>query len=375
MEAEQLIASSAAALTPRFVHDLVEAFAGYGVEELLWSLGLLAGAAIAGRAASWLALRALRAWATHQKWAAAELVSVELRGPLHALGPLLAVDQALAIVPLPAALRGELRQLLLVAIIGCACWLALRAVDVAETAVARRFDAASADNLRARTVQTQMRGVRNVASFVIVVVAVSFALLSFDRVRQLGAGLLASAGLAGVVLGFAAQKSLAAVLSGIQIAFTQPIRLDDVVIVEGEWGRVDEITLTYVVVKIWDRRRLIVPVGYFLEKPFQNWTRREPELLGTVELHLDHATPVDVVRGEFKRVLDASSLWNGKTWAVQVTDSTERTILVRLLMSARDAGASFDLRCEVREKMIDFMRRSHPHCLPRLRTEASAPGP
>jgi small-conductance mechanosensitive channel len=266
-----------------------------------------------------------------------------------------------------------LRQGLLVAVIGATCWLTVRGVGAAETVVLRRFDGAGADNLRARAVSTQMRGLRNVASFLIVVIAVAFALLSFDRVRQLGAGLLASAGLAGVVLGFAAQKSLAAVLSGVQIAFTQPIRLEDVVVVEGEWGRIEEITLTYVVVKSWDGRRLVVPIGYFLEKPFQNWTRRETNLVGAVELHLDYATPIDLVRAELERLLDQSKLWDGRTCSVQVTDATEQTIVVRLLMSARDAGAAFDLRCEVREKVIAFLQRDHPACLPRVRTEQSPP--
>jgi small-conductance mechanosensitive channel len=359
------------ALAPRFVRSVVESFAAYGFEELLWSLALLATAGIAGRAASALALRALRGWSKHRKAATADLVGVQLQGPLRWLGPLLAIEQALPLVTMPAELLEDLRQGLLLAVIGGACWLALRAVGIAETVVVRRFDVVGVDNLHARAVYTQMRGLRNVASFLIVVIALAFALLSFERVRQLGAGLLASAGLAGIVLGFAAQKSLAAVLSGIQIAFTQPIRLDDVVVVEGESGRIDEMTLTYVVVKIWDGRRLIVPIGYFLEKPFQNWTRRETNLLGTVELHLDYATPVDLVRREFKRLLDESKLWDGRTWSVQVTDVTEQTILVRLLMSAADAGAAFDLRCEVREKVIAFLQRSHPACLPRVRSEVT----
>jgi small-conductance mechanosensitive channel len=359
-------------LAPRFARGLVDAFAGYPLEELIWSLCVLVAAAFAGRAASALALRALTGWSKHRKITSAEVIVVELRGPLHMLCPLLAVQQVLPLATIPAALLEDARQLLLVAAIGGMCWLALRVVVVAEVIVVRRFDVASADSLRARTVNTQMRGLRNVASFLIVVVALAFALLSFERVRQLGAGLLASAGLAGIVLGFAAQKSLAAVLSGIQIAFTQPIRLDDVVVVEGEWGRIEELTLTYVVVKIWDGRRLVLPIGYFLEKPFQNWTRREANLLGTVELHLDYATPLDVVRGEFKRLLDQSKLWDGQTWSVQVTDSTEQTVLVRLLMSARDAGAMFDLRCEVREKMLASLHRSQPSCLPRVRNEVSS---
>jgi small-conductance mechanosensitive channel len=233
----------------------------------------------------------------------------------------------------------------------------------------RRFDVSNVDNLRARAVYTQMRGMSNVLTFIIAVITLAFALMSFERVRQLGTGLLASAGLAGIALGFAAQKSLAAILAGIQIAITQPIRVDDVLIVEGEWGRVEEITLTYVVLKIWDGRRLVVPIQYFLEKTFQNWTRSDAALLGTVELKLDYGAPVELIRAELKRILDESKLWDRRTWAVQVTDATERTMLVRLLMSAKDAGAAFDLRCEAREKVIAFLQRAHPAALPRMRQE------
>ncbi len=364
--------ASVAALVPRFIRSLQQSFAGLGWEELVWSCSVLALAAIVGRAASWLALGALKEWSKHRKAAPADLVSTELQGPLRWLGPLLAVQQILPLVSLPAELLEDVCQCLIVAVIGAVCWLALRAARVAETLVVRRFDTASAPNLRARVVHTQMSGLRNVVSFLIVVVALAFALLSFDRVRQIGAGLLASAGLAGVVLGFAAQRSLAAVLAGIQIAFTQPIRLDDAVVVEGEFGRIEEITLTYVVVRVWDGRRLVLPIGYFLEKPFQNWTRRETNLLGTVELHLDYTAPVDAVRKELERLLEQSQLWDRKTWGVQVTDAGERTVLVRLLVSAADAGAAFDLRCEMREKVIAFLQREHPGCLPRARIDSCA---
>lgn len=208
------------------------------------------------------------------------------------------------------------------------------------------------------------------ASFIVIVVTFAFGLMSFERVRELGTGLLASAGVVAVVAGFAAQKSLNAVVAGIQIAMTQPIRVDDVVIVEGEWGKVEEITLTYVVVKIWDLRRMVVPVQYFLDKPFQNWTRTEAALLGTVELHLDYSARVDAIRSHFKHLLDeCRPRWNGKVWGVQITDTTERTILVRLLMSAPDASTAFDLRCHIRENMIVFLQRTQPACLPRWRME------
>jgi small-conductance mechanosensitive channel len=251
-------------------------------------------------------------------------------------------------------------------------WLLMKLVRVVEDVVQRRFDQTGDDNLQARAVQTQVRGFRNVAVFLVVILTLGFVLMTFEGVRQVGTGLLASAGVAGLVLGFAAQRSIATLLAGIQIAISQPIRIDDVVIVEGEWGRIEEIRLTYVVVKIWDLRRLIVPVSYFIDKPFQNWTRTSSDLLGTVNLHCDYSVPVEEVRNELKRILDGSERWDGQVWSVQVTDATERTMLVRALFSARTAGDQWELRCEVRERLIGFLQREYPHALPRIRGELAA---
>ena len=180
---------------------------------------------------------------------------------------------------------------------------------------------------------------------------------------------MASAGVAGIILGFAAQRTIGTILAGIQLAFTQPIRVDDVVIVENEWGRIEEITLTYVVVRIWDKRRLIVPITYFIEKPFQNWTRVSADLLGTVNLYLDYSVPVDEIRKECKRILEESGLWDGDAWCVQVTDTTAQTMVVRPLFSAKNSSDQWDLRCEVREKLIAFVREHYPDGLPRVRAE------
>jgi small-conductance mechanosensitive channel len=187
--------------------------------------------------------------------------------------------------------------------------------------------------------------------------------------------LLRSAGVAGIVIGFAAQRSLGTLLAGFQIALTQLIRIDDVVIVEGEWGRIEEITLTYVVVNIWDQRRLIVPVTYFLEKSFQNWTRTSVELLGTVELYVDYSMPLDALRAELTRILEASKLWDRRVNVLQVTDAREHAVQVRALVSAADAGSAWDLRCEVREGLLRFLQQHHPDSLPRLRlARAATPG-
>jgi hypothetical protein len=186
-------------------------------------------------------------------------------------------------------------------------------------------------------------------------------------VRQFGVSLLASAGLAGVILGFAAQKSLTTLLAGIQIAISQPIRLDDVVIVEGEWGRIEEITLTYVVVRIWDQRRLIVPITHFLDNSFQNWTRTSAEILGTVYFHADYTVPMDKLRKHLKQVLENSPLWDGRVWGLIVTDAKEQTVELRALVSAENASKAWDLRCHVREEMITYLQQHYPDSLPRVR--------
>jgi hypothetical protein len=190
-----------------------------------------------------------------------------------------------------------------------------------------------------------------------------------ESVRQFGTSILASAGIAGIIIGFAAQRSIATLLAGLQIAVTQPIRLDDVVIVENEWGRIEDISLTYVIVRIWDQRRLVVPITYFIEQPFQNWTRSSAEILGTVFFHLDYRAPLDAIRRKLDEILAESPYWDGKVKVLQVTDAKEHTLEVRALASAADASLAWDLRCEVREKLIQFLQEHHPESLPRMRAE------
>jgi small-conductance mechanosensitive channel len=215
---------------------------------------------------------------------------------------------------------------------------------------------------------------RKVAVSVIALFAFAAMLMVFDEVRQIGTTMLASAGLAGVVLGFAAQRSLGMLLGGFQIALTQPIRIGDSVLIEGEFGSIEEITLTYVVVSLWDQRRLIVPVTYFLDKAFQNWTRTSVELLGTVELYVDYNFPVEALREKLTSILNASKFWDKRVNALQVTDVREHTVQVRALISAADAGRAFDLRCEVREGLLKFLQQEHPESLPRMRLTRAATG-
>ncbi len=236
-----------------------------------------------------------------------------------------------------------------------------------------RYDVTMADNLLARKMHTQLGMLEKVTMTIIVILTLAFLLMTIPGVRQIGVSLLASAGIAGIVIGLAAQKSIGNLLAGIQLAITQPIRLDDVVIVEGEWGRVEEITLTYVVVRIWDLRRLVVPVTYFLETPFQNWTREGSAILGSVFLHTDYTVPVDAVRAEFERLVKPHPLWNGEVCVMHVTDCKPATLEIRLLVSTRDSGQGWDLRCYVREKMVDFLQRHYPEALPRTRVELDGP--
>ena len=289
--------------------------------------------------------------------------------PIRLLGALVGVRLVMPVVGLPETYRVPVAHGLLVVTILAGGWALMKTVRVFEEAARRRFEEAETEDLRARAVRTQVRGVRNIADFVIFVLTFGFALTTFESVRQIGNGVLASAGLAGIVLGFAAQKTLATLLAGIQLTLTQRIRVDDIVIVEGEWGSIEEIRLTYVVVCIWDKRRLVVPATYFIEKPFENWTRSSTELLGTIKLWLDYSVPVDEIRTELKRILDQSEHWDGESWGVVVTDANERAMLVRPLISAKDASAHWNLRCEVREKLIAFVQQKYPTALPRMRAD------
>lgn len=248
-------------------------------------------------------------------------------------------------------------------------WLSIKIVTIIEFVILKNYDTSTRNNLRARKVATQLKVFQRILIVVIVIIAFSTALLTFNKIRQVGVNLLASAGIAGIIIGFAAQKSLGLILAGFQIAITQPIRLDDVVIVEGEWGWIEEITLTYVVVRIWDKRRLIVPVTYFIEKPFQNWTRVSSDILGTVFIYTDYTLPVDKLRDELTNILESTSLWDGKVNVLQVTGSGETTMELRALMSAIDSPTAWDLRVYVREKLITFLQQNYPEALPRTRLE------
>lgn len=294
--------------------------------------------------------------------------------------PLLFLSIAVASSALPPEWIARTRHGLALVGMLCIVWLVVRAIGAFEHVVVLRHPVDVADNLHARRIQTQARVFSRMSQVVVVLVGVSLALMTFPAIREVGATLLASAGIAGVVAGLAAKPVFGNLIAGVQIALTQPIRLDDVVIVEGEWGRVEEITSAFVIVRIWDERRMVVPLQWFIEHPFQNWTRTSSQLLGDVTLRLDYRTPMPEVRAELDRVCRSDPRWDGRVCVAQVTDADRSTIAVRLLVSARNSGDLFDLRCAVRERMVDFLNARHPEALPRMRanvvrgTTRPAPG-
>ena len=293
------------------------------------------------------------------------------RHPAKLLLPLLAMLLTLPSLKFPAELAELLQHLGSLGLIAAIAWLLAATILGVKEMILLRYDVTASDNLKARAVSTQVKVLVQITMVVILILAGATMLMTFDRVRQVGMSLLASAGIAGVIIGFAAQRSLATFIAGIQIAITQPIRLDDVVVVEGEWGRIEEITLTYVVVCVWDLRRLVLPITYFLEKPFQNWTRVSADLLGTVTLHCDYRVPVAAVRAELDKILAGTDLWDGKESGVVVLEATDRTVVLRALVSSRNSGEGWSLRCHVREKLVEFLQRDYPDSLPRLRAEVA----
>ena len=300
-------------------------------------------------------------------------VEEHCRGPARWTLVVVALLMVLPHLALPRRYADAARHTLVVLLIGLVSFLLIRLTSVFRDYVVSRFTIDVKDNLRARKVRTQLNVLRRIVVVVVTILALGTTLMTFEAARQLGKTILASAGILGLVVGIAAQRTIGTFVAGLQIAFTQPIRIDDVVIVENEWGRIEEITLTYVVVKIWDLRRLVVPITYFIERPFQNWTRVTADLLGTVYIYVDYTVPADAVREELRRILEASELWDRKVCGLQVTNATDKTVELRALMSAADASKAWDLRCHVREKLMEFIQKSYPHALPRLRAEFEKP--
>lgn len=293
----------------------------------------------------------------------------QMRGVTRLGIVLLALSVAVPAAPFDSQTAEWIGRLMLIALIAMIGWAAMTALKIAADLYLLQFRIDTEDNLLARKHYTQVRVLLRTLDVLIIILTISAALMTFEPVRQYGVSLFASAGVAGLVAGLAARPVLSNLFAGVQLAMTQPIRIDDAVIVEGEWGTVEEITSTYVVVKIWDWRRLIVPLTYFIEKPFQNWTREASALIGAAMLYVDFRAPVGIIRDKLKEIAEASPAWDGQVVGLQVTDCREETMELRCLVSAASAGKAFELRCEVREKLIDFLQREHPEALPRKRAD------
>ena len=343
--------------------DTFDAYAREWAVTILIGLGAIAAALIALAVAK-IVLRRLARFSLVLR-----LILERTSAPANLVVPLAVLQVVLGAAPedLPALASVSLITGLL--LIVSLTWFALRAVDALAQAIVRTHPTNVSDNLEARRVQTQTRVLARTVMFVVLVIGFGAALMTFPGVRQIGASLLASAGVAGLVAGIAARPVLGNLIAGLQIALTQPLRLDDVVIIEGEWGRIEEITATYVVVKVWDERRLVVPLQWVIEHPFQNWTRRDTQLLGTVMLWIDYRVALAPLRAELERVCESAPEWDGRVALLQVVDTNERAMQVRALVSAVNASKSWDLRCRVREALIDFLQRQEPDALPRIRAE------
>ena len=246
-------------------------------------------------------------------------------------------------------------------------WICIQFTRAGEYYLQSHLDIGVSDNLHARKRLTQLKVFKGITNSIIIVLAIAISLLTFKEVRTLGLSLLTSAGILGIIIGFAAQKSIAMFLAGIQLAITQPIRLDDVVIVENEWGRIEEITMTYVVVKIWDERRLVLPVTWFLEKPFQNWTQTSAQITGTIFIYVDYSFPVESIRNALPDMLKKNPDWDGRFWNVQVTKVTEQYKEIRMMLTSADSAKNWDLRAAIREELIDFININYPDTFAKIR--------
>ena len=251
--------------------------------------------------------------------------------------------------------------------LGVLSWIIIEIIHILKRRLLDRYDLDRENNLKSRKLHTQYNILERVIIFIIIVVTIGLMLISIESIKEIGVGIFASAGVVGIIVGLSAQKMVGAVLAGIQIAISQPFRIDDAVVVEGEWGWIEEIKLTYVVVRIWDKRRLVLPTTYFLEKPFQNWTRTTADILGTVFIFTDYNISVDVLREELTRLLNNTDLWDRKVNVIQVTDSKQNYMELRILVSASSSPRAWDLRVHVREKMIEFIQKNYPESLPKTR--------
>ncbi|MGB6874715.1 MAG: mechanosensitive ion channel family protein [Candidatus Acidiferrales bacterium] len=336
---------------------------------LLWSAVILAAAIIFALVVHFIVFWLLRRLACRK--AALLDQSLVKRGqePSRWIFPLLAVLVVLPGLPLPAKLMSALEHITGLGLIAAIAWLVILISEITSDVLAGRYRIDVADNLLARRIQTQFHMLHRIVVVLVSIVAVSIMLMTFPAIKHIGMSILASAGLAGLVVGLAMKGTLSNLVAGVQIAFTQPFRLEDAVVIEGDWGWIEEIGTMYVVVRIWDLRRLVLPLSYFLDHPFENWTRTSADLLGYVYLNVDYTVPIDELRVELRRICESTKLWKGQVCVLQASDATEHTVQIRALMDARNSNDAWDLRCYVREKLIQFLQEKYPRSLPRYRAQ------
>ncbi len=300
-------------------------------------------------------------------------LSNRFKGSIFLFIPAIIIKAYLSELDLPDELTISLHPILETIIIISFTIILVRLIFFIQDVLLMRYNVEEANNIKARQAVTQIHFLRKMIVIIMVIISLSLILLQFEGVRRYGATLLTSAGVAGIIIGFAAQKTIGNLMAGLQIAFTQPIKMGDAVIVEKEWGWIEEINLTYVVVKVWDMRRLVVPITYFTEKPFQNWTRNSADIMGSVFLFTDYSIPIDKLRIAFEGFLEETPLWDRAAKSLQVVDCTEKTMQLRLLMTAKDSPTAWDLRCFIREKMLVFIQENYPDALPKTRLNFEQP--
>ncbi len=336
-----------------------------GIKAWLWP-GLSAILAVLATYAAYrLALAVFRHFSSSRT-----VLRLFLDAAAQALGAvfcLLAFAGTLSAAPSGLPLMPAVQQITVLLLVLTITWASVRLTSAIGDVIVALNPVLEGQWKRARKVETQTRFLVRALNILIVIIGLGAALMTFESVQHMGASLLASAGVGGLILGFAARPVLSNLLAGMQIALTQPFRIDDVLHVQGEWCWVEEVTATYVVVRVWDLRRLVIPLQWFIENPFQNWSRNSSELLGTVFIWVDYTMPIEPLRQEFKRLLAQSNLWDSKLATVQVTDSSDQAMQVRFLMSAADSSKNWDLRCVVREGLVTFIQQNYPAQLPRLR--------
>lgn len=339
------------------------------IQSLLWPAFALVGAVLLGFGAHFLIFLAATPLARRTDNIVDDALVRRGKKVLRAILPVAAVFLVLPVLPVNQAVLDLIRRIIALVLIALGGWLTVELMKVFGDVIRAKHPLDDKDNLQARQAHTRVNILNRITIYVCILLTLLLMLMIFPSIRHIGISLFASAGVAGLVVALAARPLLANFIAGIQIALTDAIRLDDVVIVEGEWGWIEEIRITYVVVRIWDLRRLVLPISHFIEKPFQNWTRTTADLLGSVFIYADYSVPVEEVRQELHRILESSEMWDGKVWGLQVTNTTEHAMEMRALMSSPDSSIGWDLRCHVREKLLQFLQERYPDSLPRTRAE------